>query len=260
MKRLVATAVALSILAVPAVATAQGEYPWAKRLKDAKQFAQTRTGHVSIGIVDEDKHFHGYRANRQYSSASTVKVMLMVAYLRHGKQNHQPLSSEDKALLEPMITRSDNAVATRIRDIVGNEGLARLAHKAGMVRFQTHPIWGRTQITARDQANWMFRIERFIPKRHRKYAMGLLTKIIPKQSWGIPPVKPNGYEIHFKGGWAPSGDPGWTVNQVAQLDPRHGDRRFSVAILTRGSPERNYGILTIRGVAKRLLKDFPSGG
>jgi len=259
MKRLLATAVALLALLIPPVAVAQSpdEYPWAKRLKIAKQFAAARTGKVSIGIVDEDRHFHGYRSNRQYNSASTVKVMLMVAYLRHGKNNHQPLTAGDKALLEPMITRSDNATATRIRNIVGNEGLARLANKVGMTKFQTNIVWGRTQITARDQANWMFKIERFIPKRHRKYAMDLLTKIIPSQSWGIPPAKPDGFTLHFKGGWAPSGDPGWTVNQVAQFDPRSGGRRFSLAILTRGSPSMSYGVATIRGVAQKLLKKYP---
>jgi hypothetical protein len=261
-KRLLVVAVALSALAVPAAApaAAPGEYPWAKRLKDGKEFAETRTGKVSIGIVDEDKHFHGSRANRQYSSASTVKVMLMVAYLRHGSQNHQPLTAHDKSLLVPMITRSDNSTATQIRDIVGNDGLARLAKKAGMTKFQTHVVWGSTQITARDQANWMYEIERYIPKRHRSYAMNLLTKIIPAQSWGIPPAKPKGYVIRFKGGWAPSGNPGWSVHQVAQLDPRRGGERFSLAILTRGSPDRNYGIQTIRGVAQRLMKDFPGGG
>jgi len=261
MKRLLATAVALLVLAAPSAAPSAtpGEYPWAKRLEDAKHFAAGRAGKVSIGIVDEDKHFHGSRANRQYSSASAVKVMLMVAYLRHGKQNHQPLTAGDKALLEPMIKRSDNSSATQVRDIVGNEGLAKLAHRAGMAKFQTDVVWGRTQITARDQANWMYRIERFIPKRHRAYAMNLLTKIIPAQSWGIPPAKPKGYVIRFKGGWAPSGNPGWTVNQVAQLDPRHGGKRFSLAILTRGSPDRNYGIATIRGIAQRLMKGFPGG-
>ena len=259
MKRLLATTVALCVLLVPMApaAAAPGEYPWAKRLKIAKQFAASRTGKVSIGIVDEDKHFHGYRSNRQYSSASTVKVMLMVAYLRHGKQNHQPLTSGDKALLEPMITRSDNASATTIRNIVGNEGLVRLAHKAGMTRFTPNVTWGSTQITARDQANWMYAIERYIPKRHRSYAMNLLTRIIPAQSWGIPPAKPKGFTIHFKGGWAPSGNPGWTVNQVAQLDPRHGGDRFSLAVLTRGSPSMGYGVATIRGVAQKLLKKYP---
>ena len=245
------------VLPAPTLAAAPGEYPWAKRLGFAKHFADERIGKVSIGIVDEDRHFHGSRANRQYNSASTVKVMLMVAYLRHGNQDDEPLSSGDRALLEPMIKRSDNATATRIRDIVGNDALARLANRVGMSRFETNVVWGHTQITARDQAQWMFEIERQIPSRHRDYAMNLLTKIVPHQRWGIPPEKPHGYEIHFKGGWAPSGNPGWTVNQVAQLDPRGGGDRFSVAILTRGSPSKDYGVATIRGVAERLLKTFP---
>lgn len=129
-----------------------------------------------------------------------------------------------------------------------------------MARFQTDVIWGRTQITARDQARWMFEIERHIPERHRAYAMNLLTKIIPRQRWGIPPERPHGYEIHFKGGWAPGGNPGWTVNQVAQLEPNDGGDRFSLAILTRQSPSKDHGIETIRGVANRLLSNFPRVG
>ncbi|HEX6117787.1 MAG TPA: serine hydrolase [Solirubrobacterales bacterium] len=259
MKRLLATAFALLVLIVPATApaAAPGEYPWAKRLEIAKRFAASRTGKVSIGIVDQDRHFHGYGSNRRYNSASVVKVMLMVAYLRHGNQNHQPLTPGDKALLGPMITRSDNAAATRVRDIVGNEGLVRLANEAGMTRFAPNVVWGLSQITARDQANWAFEIERYIPKRHREYAMNLLARIIPRQSWGIPPATPQGYTIHFKGGWAPSGNPGWTVNQVAQLDSSGGGDRFSLAILTRGSPSKDYGIATIRGVAQKLMKKLP---
>jgi hypothetical protein len=247
---------ALVALGVPASAEA-ADYPWAKRLKFAKSFAENRAGKVSIGIVDEDLHFHGHRANRQYNSASTVKVMLMVAYLRHGNQEDEPLSDGDRSLLGPMIKRSDNETATRIRDIVGNDALVRLANRAGMTRFQTHPIWGLAQITARDQARWMFEIERHIPRRHREYAMNLLANVIPRQQWGIPPETPDGYRLHFKGGWAPSGNPGWTVNQVAQLSPRGAGDRFSLAILTRQSPSKEYGIATIGGVAERLLKKFP---
>ncbi len=32
---------------------------------------------------------------------------------------------------------------------------------------------------------------------------------------------------------------------------------FSLAVLTRGSPSKDYGIATIRGVAQKLLKKFP---
>jgi hypothetical protein len=246
---------ALALVAPAARASAPpGEYPWGERLADAKRFAEVRAGKVSIGIVDPDRRFHGYGADRRYNSASTVKAMLMVAYLRHGSNDHQPLSEYDRGLLEPMITRSDNATATRIRDIVGNDALVRLANRVGMTRFQTSSTWGLTQITARDQAQWMFEIERHIPRRHRDYAMRLLTQIVPGQRWGIPPEVPRGWQIHFKGGWAPTGNPGWTIDQVAQIE-RRGER-FSLAILTRQNPSMAYGVETIRGVADRLLKHF----
>ena len=104
----------------------------------------------------------------------------------------------------------------------------------------------------------MFEIERYIPKRHRDYAMSLLTQDHPAPALGDPAGEAaGGYEIHFKGGWAPSGDPGWTVNQVAQLDPSGRGDRFSIAVLTRQNPSKDYGIATIRGVAEKLLKKFP---
>ena len=92
----------------------------------------------------------------------------------------------------------------------------------------------------------------FMPKRHRAYAMRLLTRIVKRQRWGIPPVAPEGWKLYFKGGW--SGRPSWRINQVMQL--RNGARRFSLAILTREQPSKEYGEHSIEGVAKRLLRGF----
>jgi hypothetical protein len=255
--RRAAVAAALVLLAFPGAAGSTGppgEFPWGERLKDAKRYAEGRTGKVSIGLVDPDGRFHGHGADRRYNSASTVKVMLMVAYLRHGDQNDEPLTSSDKRLLGPMIKRSDNGTATTVRDIVGNNALVRVAKRAGMERFAPAASWGLSQITARDQAEWMYGIREQIPPRHRNYAMRLLTRIVPRQRWGIPREAPTGWTIHFKGGWAPSGNPGWTVNQVAQLRREH--ERFALAVLTRQGPTQGYGRETIRGVAKRLLEGF----
>jgi len=92
----------------------------------------------------------------------------------------------------------------------------------------------------------------FIPKRHRGYALHLLTRIVAAQRWGIPPVAPGGWKLHFKGGW--SGRPSWRVNQVMLL--RKPPRRLSVAILTREQPAKRYGERTIEGVARRLLRGY----
>jgi hypothetical protein len=179
-------------------------------------------------------------------------VMFMVALLREPDVRHDSLSSGERHLLGPMIKRSDNAAATAVFNRVGEAALYRLADDAGMDHFTTQPLWGLTTITAREQARFMFRLERFIPKRHRAYAMHLLTTIVSSQRWGIPRVAPAHWKLHFKGGW--SGAPSWRVNQVMLL--RRPRRRLSLAILTREQPSFAYGTESIEGVAKRLLAGY----
>lgn len=241
------------VVGAPARAEApQAHYPWAQRVAVAKRFADHRAGRVSFAVVDEDGRLRGSHPDRVHNSASVVKVMLMVALLREPDVRHDALTSSERHLLGPMIKRSDNQAATAVFNRVGEGALYRLADDAGMDHFSTQPLWGLTTITPRSQARFMYRLERYIPKRHRDYAMHLLTKVIDSQRWGIPPVAPRGWKLHFKGGW--SGAPSWRINQVMLL--RRPPRRLALAILTREQPSMTYGEHSIEGVARRLLKGY----
>ena len=59
-------------------------YPWDERVRDAARYARGRTGAVSFAVVDELGHGHSFHRGQRYSSASVVKAMLLVAYLRRG--------------------------------------------------------------------------------------------------------------------------------------------------------------------------------
>ncbi len=177
----------------------------------------------------------------------------MVALLREPDVRHDALTASEKHLIGPMVKRSDNQAASAIYQRVGEGALYDLAHDARMRRFTTQPLWGLSTITARGQARFLHRLEDYIPKRHRGYAMHLLTRIVRSQRWGIPPVAPGGWSLHFKGGWSGASG-GWRVNQVMLL--RHPPRRFSLAILTRDQPSMGYGEETIEGVARRLLRGY----
>ena len=124
----------------------------------------------------------------------------------------------------------------------------RVARDAEMRNFETNRVWGLSEITASDQARFMFDIEDTIPERHEHYALNLLTKIVKSQRWGIPPARPRGWEIHFKGGWSPeAGGPDWRVNQVALL---RNEGRFSLAVLTKGDPSFDSGKATITSIER----------
>ncbi len=131
-------------------------------------------------------------------SASVVKAMLLVAYLR----GHDTVSPYMRGVLQRMIENSDNDAADVVYGIVGRGGLERLADLTGMTGFRTTGAWITTRITAADMAFFFRDMHRWLPRRHRSYADELLSHVTPYQCWGIPAIaRPLGYRVYFKPGW-----------------------------------------------------------
>jgi hypothetical protein len=249
MRRLAAAAL-LAALVWPA-----GAQAWTPHIAQAAKWAKQRQGSVTFAVRTEDRLW-GRRLDTQVPSASVFKAMLLVTYLRQSSVRDRDLHDSDRALLAPMIRRSDNVAATRVRDIVGNAAVVRLAHRVGMSRFEVRSVWGLSLITARDQTRFFLHIDRFVPERHRRYALRLLRTIVPSQRWGMARVIPDGWRLYFKGGWG-SGT-GAVDHQVGLL--RRDDERVAIAVLTVNSPSHAYGKATLRGVSKRLLAGLDETG
>ncbi|HEX2162210.1 MAG TPA: serine hydrolase [Thermoleophilaceae bacterium] len=248
MRRSAAVLAAIAVLAAAGPAAAAPDLErWRPGLEAARAYAAQRIGTISFA-VRTPRRLYRSDAQRVYRSASVVKAMLMVAYLNHESVRGRPLNAADHALLNPMVRWSDNLAATRVRELVGNGALERLADRVGMRRFATMPSWGDTQITAAGQSKLFLRIDRYVVRRHRDTALRLLGAIVPEQRWGIARVPHPGWRLHFKGGW---GDYGEVDHQIALL--RRGKRRIAVAILSTAFPSHEYGKRTLEGIARRLL-------
>lgn len=221
---------------------------WRPHIAVARRYARRRAGEVAFAVVDERGRTSGFHIASTAPAASVFKVMLLVALLRerHGRR----LTDRDRALLTPMIRRSDSAAASKVRDIVGRKRVERVARVSGMRDFRYSDVWGLSRTSPRDQARFMYRLESFIPRRHRHYARYLLSHIVRGQRWGIGRVAPPGWALFFKGGWG-SGS-GRVDHQVALLQRRR--QRVAVAIFTQFDPDHRYGKQTLRGVAARLLR------
>jgi hypothetical protein len=204
-------------------------------------------------VVDSEGRVAGVNVHERFITASVVKAMLLVAYLRrlnaHGQRRVDPYSN---SFLYPMIHVSDNNAATQCWSIVGDTGLYAVAGAAHMTDFSISGLWGTALLSPADQARFFFEMDSLIPKEFVGYARFLLSTIEPSQSWAIPAVaRPLGYKVFFKDGSEPVGS-AQLVHQVARLEG-HG-RTFAMAVMTDGDPTMQYGIDTIGGVTSALLR------
>lgn len=222
----------------------------------ARRYTRHRRGRIAFDVIDPLGDERGWHAVRTFPMASTFKVMLLASYLRRPSVAHRRLHRSDRRLLAPMIRRSDNVAATRVRDIVGPGAVRRLARRAGMHRFHYNAVWGLSRTSPRDQARFMFNFDRYVPARHRAFARHQLAHIVPSQRWGIGRLPLPGWHLYFKGGWG-SGS-GAVDHQVAFLES--GQSRIALAIFTQADGSHRYGKQTLRGIASRLLRDLPSSG
>ena len=222
--------------AVPGADARRAAFAWAAR----------RAGRVAVAVVDSRGRVYGYHAGDGFVSASVVKAMLLVAYLR----GHDTVGADMRGVLERMIEQSDNDAADVVYGIVGRSGLERLAGLAGMKGFRTTGAWITTRITAADMALFFRDMHRWLPAAHRGFADRLLSHVTPYQCWGIPAAaRPLGYRVYFKPGWLGA----WTLaNQAARLE--RGRVRVGLAVLTDDNPAEDYGKDTVAGVTARLLR------
>ena len=224
-------------------------FPPRARIRAVQRFLGHRGGINSWALVDSWGRLHGFAPHRVYVSASLVKAMLLVAYLRE-IGNRMPDAAE-RASLGPMITE----LVERRR---GHDLLPRRRRRAlrrgepgRMRRFSVAGYWGNAAFSAEDQARFFNRIDRLVPKASRAYARGLLSSIVSYQRWGFSSFAvARGWRTFFKGGWRGTGA-GQLVHEAALFE--RGDTRVSMAVLTDGNPSHDYGTATLREVARRIF-------
>lgn len=227
-------------------ATSPGLADFRPDINRADAWAKSRRGQITFAVRTEDRLW-GRGLDRKAPSASTLKAILLVTYLRAARS--RSLTDRDRALLAPMIRKSANEPASEIVVRFGAEKIEAVARRAGMRSFALRSPWGNSTVTARDLTRFALRMERLMPARHRSYGMSLLRTVTPSQRWGIASEVPPGWTLFFKSGWG-SGT-GRVDHQVALL--RRGEDRIAVAILTTAQGDHEYGKRTLQGVSKRLL-------
>lgn len=227
-------------------------FPGSRAVRAAARFLAHRAGRDAFAVINDQGRLAGLADHRRFHSASTVKALLLVAYLERLADRHDALGSRGRQLLYPMIHSSSNEAASSVLEIVGEAAVNRVARQAHMTDYVPGgATWGFTEISAADLARFFERQEQLTPRRFRGYARWLLSTIEPSESWGIPAAARPRFDVFFKGGWLPEVE--GLVNQGARLQRRR--TIVALAVLTKHDPSMAYGEATIEGVARRLLAD-----
>ena len=232
--------------------------PSARALQAARRFAASREGEVSFAVLGPSGQITGRSTGTQYESASLVKAMILVAYLRELAREGREPSELELQRMDDMIRVSDNFSASELYEGVGPEALEELAAEAGMRSFATNAFWGSCLVTAGDQVRFFLSLDRLLPAAYRDFARDLLENVVSFHSWGIPEAARPDWRVFFKGGWRPDEEDGQIVHQAALLE--RGSRKVAIAVLTKQDPSETYGHDTVRGIAKRLLSSGVSPG
>ena len=224
-------------------------FPPRARIRAVRRYLAHRGAAISWALIDTRGRVRGFHPRRTFVSASVVKAMLLVSYLR--KLGRRGPSAADRSLLGPMITASDNDRADSVYFRVGDPSLYALARRARMRSFSVAGYWANARFSALDQARFFRRLPRLVPRRSRGYARRLLRSVVPWQTWGFARVaRRHGFSTFFKGGWR-STSAGRLLHEAAWFE--HGRIRFSMALLSDANPSHEYGTETLRGVARRVF-------
>jgi hypothetical protein len=219
--------------------------PGRAQLGPARAFASRRLGLVSFAVVDTSGDLRCHRCRRRNLSGGLLNAMLLAAHLeRFGAERRLPVAA-DRALVEPMTRVHDDHATDSIYARVGDAGHYRRGRWAGMRDFGMWGYWANAQAPVADQVHLFARLRRLVP----------LSSLLRSQSRGTRQVARRRWRTYLKGGWWEASS-GQLVHQAALLGRR--GRSMAVAVLSDGSPSRDYATATVRGIAERLLGGRPA--
>ena len=222
----------------------------------ARRFIRSRSGVNSFALVDSRGRLHGFAPRRAYVTASVVKAMLLVAYLRKiGDACRTPGARRARA--------DDHGAPTTAgpRRSTGGSATPRCGGwPAGRhARLQRALLLGLARASARSTRRASFRLR---PARAaalpRLRAAAARRRSCPGSAGASRATRWRaGCRTFFKGGWRGTGR-GQLVHEAALFE--RGGTRFALAVLTDGNPSHGYGTATLRGVAARLFGSRGAGG
>jgi beta-lactamase class A len=208
-----------------------------------------------------------YHPGRRFVTASTAKVDIVMTLLRQRQKQDRGLSSQERSLADSAIRYSDNQATDRLWEIVGGPGGVAAANRGfGLRSTRTSGgmcldlyCWGITDTTAEEQIRLLSNLVRTdgpLEARNRAYVLGLMSRVIKEQAWGVSAAARKGDEVALKNGWQRRLAHGglWAINSIGRV--RTDGHDFLIAILSDHHATTGAGIVMIEHVVELAAEEF----
>jgi hypothetical protein len=200
-----------------------------------------------------------YWPTLRLTAASSMKLDILEVLLEHAQHAGTALNAAQASLAQKMIEDSTNTAGQALWDTVG--GAAAVGAYDGAAGLsETAPnepgYWGLSTTGPSDLVRLMSDVafaNPLLDDASRAYALGLLTHVLPTQTWGATAGVPPGVSVAIKNGWLRI-DGRWEVNTTAWVD---GDGRdYVVAVMSWGDVTGSAGIHAVDGLCSLLWAAF----
>ncbi len=201
---------------------------------------------------------YAYNEVRQFTTASSIKVPIMLAFLALCEEEGREPTAGEKALLTEMITKSMDYAATAMWPKVG--GVAGLNEfTAGLGLDGLHPSkygWSWSTISPQTMAELLAKLQDgvILNAAHRDYALYLMQHVIRSQRIGVADTAPKGATVAMKiGRWWYEEKRGGTIMSSSGIVTLGGET-YVIAVYTDHNPSMPQAEATVRHICAEFAR------
>ncbi|GLW31717.1 transglycosylase domain-containing protein [Actinoplanes regularis] len=224
------------------------------RLTSALDEYANTAGDFSVSLVDNKTgHRYDYHGDREFETASVVKVELLAALLLQAQDTGRTLTSAEQQRARKMIVASDNDAAVQIYDAIGGvNGLRAALQRLGLDDTDPDANFGLTTTTAKDQTRMVTALTATgspLNSASRELILQLMSSVNADQTWGVSAASFAGEQTAQKNGWlSRSTEQGrWIVNTTGRVSGEKTD--VALSVLSHGHKDQQAGIEVVEQIA-----------
>lgn len=166
----------------------------------------------------------GYRSTKQYSMASTVKVITAISVSRYARARGRAMTATEKSMISKAITISDNDAQSWMWNLTGgHNGYDKTCRALGLSTVSTPAWgrgWGRSYTSAADQLKVLSYIVGPVGSLNyadMRWIAGLMNQTVSWQRWGVTAMGRTSTRVaRNKNGWVPL-DGHWRINSMGHV-------------------------------------------